>query len=233
MAKKLYDLTQELYMGMPIWPGHVRTVIWTHDTHEATLTAPGGYSWESRGIMVSDHGGTHVDAVTHMTADPEAPSIEKIPLEKFYGTAVCLDVSEADPDGFITEEILERAEQKLKEAGEEIKEDDIVLLFSGAYAYRHDAPDFLKRYAGLDREGTEWLVKKKVKNFGIDAPSTDNPKAKLFPSHLVTKEHWLIHMEYLGDLRPIVNKRFMFYGFPLKVRGGTGSPIRAVAEVDE
>ena len=41
------------------------------------------------------------------------------------------------------------------------------------------------------------------------------------------------HIEYLADLRPVVNKRFMFYGFPLKVRGGTGSPIRAVAEVDE
>ncbi|WP_066452819.1 MULTISPECIES: cyclase family protein [Anaerotruncus] len=233
MAKKVYDLTQELYMGMPIWPGHVRTVVWTHDTHEGTLKEPGGYSWESRGIMVSDHGGTHVDAVTHMTDDPAAPSIEQIPLDKFYGTAVCLDVSETDRDGFITPEILDRAEEKLRAAGQEIRPDDIVLLFTGAWAYHHDDKDFLTRYAGLDGPGTEWLVNKKVKNFGIDAPSTDNPKAPWFPSHLVTKEHWLIHIEYLADLRPVVNKRFMFYGFPLKVRGGTGSPIRAVAEVDE
>lgn len=41
MPKKVYDLTQELYMGMPIWPGHVRTVVWTHDTHEGTLKEPG------------------------------------------------------------------------------------------------------------------------------------------------------------------------------------------------
>lgn len=233
MAKKLYDLTQEIYNGMPTWPGHVRTVIWTHDTHEGTVKKPGGYSWQSRGFMLSDHCGSHVDAMTHMTNDPKADSIEKMPLERFCGTAVCLDVSEADPDGFITVNILERAEAKLKEHGEEIKEDDIVLLFSGAWAYRHKEPDFLKRYAGLDKEGTEWLLDKRIKNFGIDAPSTDNPKADWFPSHLVCRERDGIHMENLGDFRPVVNKRFNFYGFPLPIRGGTGSPIRAVAEVDE
>ncbi|MDR1914299.1 MAG: cyclase family protein [Clostridiales bacterium] len=227
MAVKLYDLTQQIYQGMPVWPGHVRTVVWDHDTHETTVQE-GGYSWASKGIMLCDHGPTHVDAISHMRADGDTIDVE--PLDKFYGSGVVLDVSEADPDGYITKEILEHAEEK---SGIKVEKGDTVLLYTGHYVNNYGTDQYLKRHAGLDQEATQWLVDKEVKNFGIDAPSTDNPKDRTFPSHLVTKANKLIHMENLSDLRPLLGKKFIFIGFPLNIRGGHGSPIRAVGVVEK
>jgi kynurenine formamidase len=230
MATKLYDLTQQIYQGMPVWPGHVKTVIWDHDTHEGTVKTPGGYSWASKGIMLCDHGPTHVDAVSHMDASPNAPTIDREPLEKFYTSATCLDVSAADPDGYITREILEEAEA---EGGIKINKGDTVLLYTGHYVNKYGTNDYLSRYAGLDGPGTQWLVDKEIINMGIDAPSIDNPTDKSFPSHIVCRTYSLIHMENLADLRPLIGKRFRFIGFPLNILEGHGSPIRAVAVVEE
>lgn len=229
MSVKIYDLAQQIYQGMPVWPGHVRTVIWDHDTHEGTRQE-GGYSWASKGIMLCDHGPTHVDAMSHMSPDADAKTIDQEPLERFYTPGVCLDVSEADPDGYITKALLEKAEEK---GGVKINPGDTVLLYTAHYDRKYGTPEYLSRYAGLDKEGTQWLANKGIMNMGIDAPSTDNPKNRTFPSHLVTKANKLIHMENLANLGPLVGKRFTFVGFPLNIRGGHGSPVRPVAIVEE
>lgn len=225
---KIYDLSQEIYQGMPVWPGHVKTVIWDHDTHESTLT-PGGYSWMSKGLIMCDHGPTHVDAINHMDPSPDAPSIDQLPLENFITSGVCLDVSEAEPGKYITKDMLLKACAK---AGLTVQKGDTVLLYTGHYPKRYNTPDWLTNYAGLDGEGTQWLVDQGIVNVGIDAPSIDTPKDRNFPSHLVCKKYSLLNIENLGDLRPVTGKRFQFIGLPLKIRGGTGSPIRAVAVVD-
>ena len=42
------------------------------------------------------------------------------------------------------------------------------------------------------------------------------------------------HVEGLVNMEKLIGKgRFKFIGFPLKIKGGTGSPIRAVAMLDE
>jgi kynurenine formamidase len=42
-----------------------------------------------------------------------------------------------------------------------------------------------------------------------------------------------LNTENLADLRPVVGKRFRFIALPLKIRGGSGSPVRAVAVLEE
>ena len=52
---KLIDLTQEIYQGMPVYPGHLKTVIWTHMSHEECRRMLGtGFSYETRGILLCD-----------------------------------------------------------------------------------------------------------------------------------------------------------------------------------
>jgi kynurenine formamidase len=225
---KIIDLSQEIYQGMPVWPGHIKTVIWDHDTHEST--AANGYSWMSKGIMMCDHGPTHVDAINHIDPTPGAPAINEIPLEKFYTDGLCLDVSEVEPGKYITKGVLQKACEK---AGLTIKKGDTVILYTGHYPRRYNTPEWLTNYAGLDREGTLWLCDQGIVNIGIDAPSIDTPKDRTFPAHVACRERSMLNIENLGDLRPVVGKRFKFIGFPLKIRGGTGSPIRAVAILDE
>src|SRR5258708_20016169 len=95
---RLIDLSQEIYQGMFVYPGHLKTVIWEHHTHEETKkNFEGGFSSQSRGLLMSDHGPTHVDALSHLGPNPEAPSIEKIPLDLSYRPSTSTHVSHHTP----------------------------------------------------------------------------------------------------------------------------------------
>ena len=107
--------------------------------------------------------------------------------------------------------------------------DKTVLWYTGSYKKRYHTDEWLTHYPGLNKEATEWLANQGIVNFGIDAPSVDNPTDKMFPCHVVCREKKLLNMENLANLDKVSGKRFIFIGFPLKIRGASGSSIRAVA----
>ena len=79
---RFVDLSQEIYQGMGVYPGHLKTVIWDHATHQETVRYfDGGFSFHSQGLMMCDHGPTHVDAICHLDPAEDAPSIDEMPLE--------------------------------------------------------------------------------------------------------------------------------------------------------
>lgn len=78
-----------------------------------------------------------------------------------------------------------------------------------------------------------WLAKKGCKIFGVEAVSPA-PEGELnFIAHNLCGELGITHIEGLDNLETIVDRgRFRFIGFPLKLVGASGSPIRAVAIFD-
>ena len=85
-----------------------------------------------------------------------------------------------------------------------------------------------------DRAGwADWLRERKPKVFGVDSPSPDNPIDRIYPVHLFSRESGVTHYENLANLGEVVGRRFRFFGFPLRIRGGHGSPVRAVAMLDD
>jgi kynurenine formamidase len=88
-------------------------------------------------------------------------------------------------------------------------------------------------YPGLDREATEWIIDKGAVNFGVDSPSPDMWYDKSYPCHSVCGERGVTHVENLCNLDKLVGRRFTFIALPLKIRDGTGSPLRAVAILQE
>lgn len=235
MTVRLIDLSQEIYQGMPVYPGHLNTTIWDYDTHESTgkkikETFNTEFSYETRGLILCDHGPTHVDAVNHMTPDKSAKSIDELPLETFYTSAICLDFSFVKPNTYITSAMLKEACQK---AGLEIRRGDTVLLYTGHYEKNYGGPTWLTAYPGLNRESSEWLADQGVVNVGIDAPSVDIPVDKSWPAHTVGGERGLLNTENMANLGAVAGKRFQFIGLPLKIRKGSASPIRAVAVLEE
>jgi kynurenine formamidase len=69
--------------------------------------------------------------------------------------------------------------------------------------------------------------------FGVEAVSPGRPGRNNFEVHHICRDLNFTHMEGLCNLDKLVGKgRFRFIGFPLKIKGGTGSPIRAVALLD-
>lgn len=216
---------------MNVYPGHLKTVVWDHHSHwETEKNFEGGFSYASKGLLMSDHGPTHVDALSHLDPREGASPIDEMDLELFYGSATCIDVSHKEPQTYISGDELEKAAD---DSGVSVNRDDVLLLHTGTFERYQGKVEYLSQYPGLDESGAAWLLEKGVKVFGVDCPSPDNPASRTFPCHMMCRENGITHYENLANLGRLVGERFTFAGFPLRIRGGTGSPVRAVAILEE
>ncbi|CEP68948.1 Putative cyclase [Moorella glycerini] len=222
----LIDLSQEIYQGMSVFPMHQRTFIMVNMTHEENqkMTGSKTLGFSARNLLISEHGPTHCDAVWEY--NPEGPTIDKMPLTHFWGDAICVDLSHVPPSRYITVEDLEQA---LAKAGLEIQAGDIFLMYTGHYDRNYGTDKWQTEYTGLSYEAAEWLAQKGVVNIGVDAPAIDHPADLDFSGHWVCGKYNMTNTENLCNLDKVVNRRFLFMGLPLRIRDGSGSPIRAVA----
>jgi len=228
---RLVDLSRTISHQEPGNAGGVPVQVWPWLTHEQTKPRyKTDYSFSNRLLTFSDHASTHVDAPRHFNARPDAMDISEVPLERFYGPAVCVDVTSTErPTWVDTRDI----QSGLRKNDLTIQPNDIVLFFTDHYRKTYPRPEYFSDYPGLTPEAATWLSEQGVRNFGVEAPNAGHPSDREFQVHVVCRETGMIHMEGLANLDQVVGKRFTFIGFPLKISNGTGSPIRAVAVLDE
>ena len=124
---EIIDLSQEIYSGMPVFPGLPEVKISVHVSHEEWdgITDSDIVSPAVNRLELGEHTGTHVDALNHMARQYRGQSIETMPLTMFYTPGICLDLSHKGPRELIEISDLERA---LKAAGLEILPGDTILL---------------------------------------------------------------------------------------------------------
>ena len=223
MSYRIIDLSQEIFQGMSVFPMHQKTMIFPNITHQESLDKF-GFMFATNNILINEHGPTHTDALYE--SDPNGTTIDKTELFHFVGSAVCLDVSFVSPEEYITEAVLEKA---LTRSGRTIEHGDIVLLYTGHYDRSYGKEEWQTRYAGLDAGAGEWLGRRGVINIGVDAPSIDKPDDMEYSGHRVCQKYKMLNTENLCCLDKVANRRFMYIGLPLKIRNGSGSPVRAVA----
>lgn len=237
--RRFIDLSQPITHRGHARPFHPTPTIWTHVSHEETarIWKKGGFSIMTKGFTMSDHSGTHVDAYTHIDPRPEVESIDQLPLELFMTEAVCIDCSPVPPRQFIT---VEHIREGLAKTGLSLKPGDTFLYYTGHYErHFHDPAKWWTEFAGLDGEAMAFLADAGVVNVGTEAFSIDNPAATVpdadppYPAHQVCRDRKVLNTENLVIPRQLIGRRFTFIGFPLKLVGGSGAPIRAVALLDE
>lgn len=232
MAKKIIDLTLPYTDHMPCqdaFPANVFVQLKSHqDTladHMGTPDDPFTSAWHY--ISTVDHIGTHVDAFYHMS--PNGLPIDKMPLDMFFGKAVCLDMRHIPNRGRITVQDMEQAEKK---AGVKIN-GHIVLLCTGVSRY-YPRPECIFSNPEISAEATHWLADRGSRIHGVEGPSTDIMDEKLFPSHRACRDRGITHYEWLVHLDELVGKgEFEFYGIPLRLTGASASPVRAFAVLDD
>jgi len=229
---QLIDLSREIYHKMPRIMTHPPIIITPFGTHQEIREADGyKFSSATLSLAMGDHAGTHVDAPVHFDARPGARSIDEIPLENFFTEAVCLDLSHKPLRSDISIKDLQNAEAT---AGITIMPKDTVLLHMDFYRRCYGKEGYLTDFPGLTKDSATWLGNKGITMFGVEAVSPGRPGLNNFEVHHVCRDLNFTHIEGLCNLDKLVDKgRFRFIGFPLKIKGGTGSPIRAVALLDD
>jgi kynurenine formamidase len=228
---RLVDLSQDIFQGMPVYPGHLKTVLFDHASHEETAPRfDDGFSFQTKGFLLNDNGPTHVDSFSHLDPDPSAATIDAMPLDLFYGPALCVDVTGAPPR---TEIPLGRVEEGLASDGLEVLAGDIVLFRTGTYERIGGTVEYLSDFPGFGEDVARWIVERGVKCFGVDTCTPDNPASRRYPIHMMGRAHHITHYENLANLDQVSGRRFTFAGFPLKLRGAHGGPTRAVAILDD
>jgi len=187
-------------------------------------------------IVTGDHIGTHIDSWGHVK--PDAPRAEGIPIEYCYGDGVVLDLTHKAPGDEITVADIEDAERRLN--GYRIKSLDIVLLRTDAAKQRTDKA-YLANHPGMTKESVHYVLDRGVKVMGIDAIGFDPPVAKMFErrkfweAHRVMREREYYHLENLCNLHeiPPPYHSFTVSVLPVKWRGASAAPVRAVAIINE
>lgn len=230
---KVVDLTLAMTDNMPAHKLFQSPIILPALSHEKTKGFGLGIpedkmTFATNYLGILDHVGTHVDAFYH--TNPDGNPVDEMPLEDFFGNAVCLELTHVPDLGEISVEDLEVAEEK---SGVKI-DGHIVLLNTGLHKRHYPSPEVVRSNPGLTAEATHWLADRGSKAHGVEGPSTDMPSNDLFPSHRVCRDRGIFHWEWLVNLEELVGKgEFMFYGAPLRIQGGSGSPVRAFAILED
>lgn len=215
---RLVDLSMPLQPGVEAFPGDC---CFEHNWRGRISSNGEGANVST--VTLSLHFGTHVDAPWHFLAN--GAKLDELPLDKFCGPAVCLDIPK-QPGEHICAEDLQKAN---------ISQDDIVLIRTGWEIRAFTPAYFGEAWPGFDPTAVEFLVSKGVKAIGADIPSTDS-MANLgvgAPAHMASLGANLVLFECLINLDKVAGRRFTFWGLPLNLTAVEASPVRAIAALDE
>jgi kynurenine formamidase len=223
-----------------------QTIYWvTAEPFKRTTVAegytPGGYYYSAYNFSGAEHGGTHIDAPVHFAEGKR--TVDQIPVGDLTGAAVRIDVSEkalANRDYLINAEDL----QKWETANGRIPDGAIVLLQTGYGKYWPNKKDYLGtdrkgqeavaelHFPGLDPAAADWLVKnRKIKAVGIDTASIDRGQSTNFQSHVTLMTNNVPAFENVANLDRVPVKGAFVIALPMKIKGGSGAPLRIVAFV--
>jgi kynurenine formamidase len=203
-----------------------------------------GFYYSANNFTSAEHGGTHLDAPIHFSKNGQ--TVDEIPLNKLIGNAIKIDISAKafnNPDYLISIEDFTSWEEN---EGIIIPDGSIVLLQTDFSKYYSDKIKYLgtdKRgenaikllhFPGLSPEAAKWLVEKRnINAIGIDTPSIDYGQSEFFKSHVILLSQGIPAFENLMNLDKLPLKGFEIIGLPMKIKGGSGAPLRIIAVLND
>jgi kynurenine formamidase len=240
---KIVDLTQPLgpetpVIGLPEMfassPGVTIDVISRYDAK--------GPAWYWNTVRFGEHTGTHFDAPIHWITGKDLPAnaCDTIPARRFVGPACVIDVTAdvaRDPDFLLTPSRVEAWE---REHGR-IPAGAWVLLRTD-WSRRKDPAAFLNVAAdgphspGFDAKASQMLAKERdILGVGVETVGTDAGQAGRFdppfPNHNIMHGAGKFGLASLCNLNQLPPTGAIVIAAPLKIVGGSGSPVRVLAMV--
>lgn len=194
-----------------------------------------GYYYSAYAYAGAEHGGTHVDAPIHFAE--HGSTTAQIPLSKLVAPAVVIDIerkASADVDALLTVDDITTFER-----GVRIEAGTIVLVRTGwsrrwpeRKAYLgDDTPGETTHlhFPGISEAAAKLLVERGVAAVGIDTASIDHGPSRDFLAHRVLLGADVPAFENLTALERVPARGAWLAALPMKIAGGSGGPLRAVA----
>lgn len=231
--KKLVDMTYAFSRETLHWP--TAKPFQLEKVNEGKTAQ--GFWYSSYNYSGSEHVGTHLDAPFHFAEGRW--TTEQIPLGRTIGPGVVIDVrrkAEADRDYQLK---LEDVRAWERQQGT-VPKGAIVLIYSGWGKYWGDRKHYFGvdhpgdaenlHFPGLSKEAAEFLIKQRgVKAVGIDTPSIDHGPSRDFVTHRVLGAANIPIFENVAALNQIPPKGATIFAVPMKIKGGSGAPLRIFA----
>jgi kynurenine formamidase len=233
---RLVDLTH---------PFNEKTVYWPTDTSGFQLKrlahgrTGAGFFYSANAFCTAEHGGTHLDAPIHF-AEGQRTS-EQIPLEHLVAPAAVIDISKkaaANRDYRLSrEDVLLFEKQNGK-----IRPGSIVLLRTGWSRYWPDRKNYLGddtpgdasklSFPSFGEDAAKLLVEeRRAAMIGVDTASIDYGRSKDFVVHRLAAARNVPGLENLTHLEKLPATGTIVVALPMKIEGGSGGPVRAIALV--
>jgi kynurenine formamidase len=250
---KIYDLGQPYFPGMPHHPNHPPFAFCLAKKHGDVQYGDGVCAANDL-FSMGGHTGTHIDALGHISKNGKVfPGQDVDSLQDYqkgismvgidqtppiFSRGVLLDVASA-----LRKEVLDREdgigamELEITQGHQnlDIRENDAVLIRTGWSRYWSQPREYVSFDAGapgINESGALWLADRKIRITGSDTTAYEKTPAPSLPVHallLVEKGIQIIEMMNLEDLARDRVYEFLFIVIPLRIIGGTASPVRPVA----
>lgn len=235
-AYRMVDLTHAFNERTVYWPTAPSTFKLQRLAYGETGA---GFFFAANAFCAPEHGGTHLDAPIHFARGQR--TADAIPLEQLVAPAVVIDVTKqaaADPDYRLTRDDVIGFERRHGR----IKAGTIVLLRTGWSRFWPDRKAYLGddtpgdasklRFPGYGAEAARLLVEeRRVGMLGVDTASIDYGRSQDFMVHRIATAQNAGGLENLTNLGELPAVGATVIALPMKIEGGTGGPVRAIALV--
>lgn len=180
--------------------------------------------WNATTLNLYSHCGTHMDAPRHFC--PEGDTLDKQDLGVCVGLAHLVNLAPAEPMQLIGVADLGSLADSIEPSAR--------LLFRTDWHKRYGTPEYRDELPRISLELAQWMVAKKVALIGVEPPSVAdvNNKQELTEVHQTLFRGNVLIVEGLANLDQIETATVQFTALPIKIIGGDGSPVRAIAITD-
>jgi len=228
----MVDLTYAFNQETVYWPNG------KNFQYKRTIWGPteAGYWYAAGEFSCAEHGGTHLDSPIHFAEGHW--TVDQIPVQRLAGPLAVIDVSAAagkDRDFRATpQDVLawEKTHGKITPGM-------IVVFHTGWGRYWPDHKQYLGsdvpgdvdhlHFPGIAQETAQLLVDRHVVGVGIYTASLDRGSEKNALAHRMVLKNNVYILENVANLEGVPAKGANLIALPMKIRGGSGAPVRIIA----
>jgi arylformamidase len=204
MSGKLWDISQKVRVGIPVWPGD------SAYQEERTWSIGPDCVVNVCQISLSTHTGTHTDAPLHY--DDAGLPMGEVPLETYIGPCQLLTI----PPGAGLAQVTHVAP---------FFRDGTTRLLLRTFERFPDG--WVIDFTAIDPALMDWLAERGVRLIGTDAPSVDPQESKSLDAHMAVRRHGMAILEGLV-LDGVADGFYELIAPPLRLATADASPVRAV-----